>query len=172
MTDALLPAAFLDRDGVLIPDSGYPHKPEHLILTPGAAEAVKTLKDAGFITVIVTNQSGVARGMFTEDVMHGFNRALCDLLAEGGGIIDAVYHCPFHEKAVEDRYRHLDHPDRKPNPGMLLRAAADHGLALDERSLMIGDKGSDMEAARRAGVRPYLFEGGNLAQRVAEILQA
>ena len=172
MTDALRPAAFLDRDGVLIPDSGYPHKPEHLILTPGAAEAVKALNDAGYVTVIVTNQSGVARGMFSEEVMHGFNRSLIALLAKGGGTIDAVYHCPFHDKAVEDRYRHPDHPDRKPNPGMLIRAAADHGLALDHTSLMIGDNGSDIEAARRAGVRPYLFEGGNLADRVAEILRA
>ena len=164
------PAAFLDRDGVLIPDSGYPHKPEHLILTPGAAEAVRALKDAGYTTVIVTNQSGVARGMFSEEVMHGFNRDLIALLEQGGGTIDAVYHCPFHDKAVEDRYRHPDHPDRKPNPGMLIRAAADHGLALDQTSLMIGDNASDLEAARRAGVRPYRFEGGNLLERVTEIL--
>jgi D-glycero-D-manno-heptose 1,7-bisphosphate phosphatase len=170
MTDALRPAAFLDRDGVLIPDAGYPHKSEHLILTEGAAGAVKALKDAGFITVIVTNQSGVARGMFSEEVMHSFNRDLIALLEQGGGTIDAIYHCPFHEKAVEERYRHPDHPDRKPNPGMLLRAAADHGLALDHTSLMIGDNESDMEAARRAGVRPYRFEGGNLLDRVRQIL--
>ncbi len=169
--DAPRPAAFLDRDGVLIPDSGYPHRPEHLVLTPGAAEAVRALKAAGYATVIVTNQSGVARGMFTETVMHGFNRHLVALLARGGGIIDAVYHCPFHKEAVEARYRHPDHPDRKPNPGMLLRAARDLNLDLS-RSLMIGDQPSDMEAARRAGVTGHRFEGGDLGERVRQILNA
>ena len=163
------PAAFLDRDGVLIVDSGYPHRLDQLVLIPGAAEAVTRLNDAGYVVVIVTNQSGVARGMFSEEVMHGFNALLLERLAEAGARIDAVYACPFHAEAVDDRYRHPDHPDRKPNPGMLLKAVAEHDLD-PARSLMIGDQASDMEAARRAGVAGYRFEGGNLDQFVEAVL--
>lgn len=164
------PAAFLDRDGVLIVDCGYPHRPDQLVLIPGAAEAVKRLNDAGYVVVIVTNQSGVARGLFSEETMHGFNRLLVARLAEAGARIDAVYAAPHHAEAVDERYRHPDHPDRKPNPGMLLRAIAEHDLD-PARSLMIGDQPSDMEAARRAGVTGYPFpEGGDLDQFVAAIL--
>ncbi|QYC10095.1 D-glycero-alpha-D-manno-heptose-1,7-bisphosphate 7-phosphatase [Brevundimonas nasdae] len=155
------PAAFLDRDGVLIEDCGYPHKPEHLVLIPGAAEAVRRLKSLGYLTVIVTNQSGVARGLFTEDQMHDFNALLIAQLAQDGGVIDAVYAAPYHADAVIERYRHPDHPDRKPNPGMLLRAIEEHGID-PSKSLMIGDQPTDVEAARRAGVAGHLFKGDNL----------
>lgn len=165
------PGAFLDRDGVLIVDCGFPHRPDQLVLIPGAAEAVKRLNVAGYVTVIVTNQSGVARGMFSEETMHGFNALLVQRLAEAGARIDAVYACPFHAEAVDARYRHPDHPDRKPNPGMLLKAVAEHDLD-PARSLMIGDQASDMEAARRAGVVGYRFEGGNLDHLVAAALSS
>ena len=89
-----VPGAFLDRDGVLIEDSGYPHLDEHLRLIPGAAAAVKRLNDLGYRTVIVTNQSGVARGLFDEDRMHAFNALLLERLADEGARIDAVYACP------------------------------------------------------------------------------
>lgn len=164
------PAAFLDRDGVLIIDCGYPHRPDQLVLIPGAAEAVKRLNDAGYVVVIVTNQSGVARGLFSEETMHGFNALLVERLAESGARIDAVYAAPHHAEAVDERYRHPDHPDRKPNPGMLLKAMAEHDLD-PARSLMIGDQPSDMEAARRAGVVGHRFpEGGDLDQFVTAIL--
>ena len=165
------PAAFLDRDGVLIVDSGYPHRLDQLVLIPGAAEAVKRLNEAGYVTVIVTNQSGVARGMFDEETMHGFNTLLVERLAEAGARIDAVYACPFHADAVDARYRHPDHPDRKPNPGMLLKAITEHDLD-PARSLMIGDQPSDMEAARRAGVAGYRFEGSDLDHLVAAALSS
>ena len=155
------PAAFLDRDGVLIEDCGYPHRPEDLKLTPGVAAAVRRMNQAGYRTVIVTNQSGVARGLFDEAQMHAFNTLLVDTLAEQGAVIDAVYACPFHADAVEARYRHVDHPDRKPNPGMLTRAIADHGLD-PARSFIIGDQPTDIEAGRRAGVKGFLFAGGDL----------
>ncbi|MGQ2991749.1 MAG: D-glycero-alpha-D-manno-heptose-1,7-bisphosphate 7-phosphatase [Brevundimonas sp.] len=161
----LKPAVFLDRDGVLNLDVGYPHLEEHLILTPGAAEAVRQLNQSGFFTVIVTNQSGVARGLFDLATMEAFNARLVRRLAEQGAMIDAVYACPYHDTAVDPRWRHPDHPERKPNPGMILRAAAEHDLDLT-RSLMIGDRESDMEAARRAGVRGFLFEGPNLNEFV------
>lgn len=164
------PAAFLDRDGVLIVDCGYPHRPDQLVLIPGAAEAVKRLNDAGYVVVIVTNQSGVARGLFSEETMHGFNALVVQRLAESGARIDAVYAAPHHAEAVDERYRHPDHPDRKPNPGMLLRAMTEHDLD-PARSLMIGDQPSDMEAARRAGVVGHRFpEGGDLDQFVTAIL--
>lgn len=156
-----VPGAFLDRDGVLIEDSGYPHRDEDLKLIPGAAAAVRRLNAAGYLTVIVTNQSGVARGLFDEDRMHAFNALLLQRLTDDGARIDAVYACPFHADAVVERYRHPDHPDRKPNPGMILRAVAEHGID-PARSILIGDRDSDMEAARRAGVEGLLFEGGDL----------
>lgn len=164
------PAAFLDRDGVLIHDCGYPHRPDQLQMMEGAAKAVKRLNDAGFVTVIVTNQSGVARGYFSEDTMHSFHDLLLNALTKDGARIDAVYHCPFHEKAVDQKYFHPDHPERKPNPGMLLRAAKDLDLDLSDASLMIGDNLSDIQAAERAGVRGYLFKGGNLDEFIAGIL--
>lgn len=156
-----VPGAFLDRDGVLIEDSGYPHLDEHLRLMPGAAAAVRRLNDLGYRTVIVTNQSGVARGLFDEERMHAFNALLLKRLADEGARIDAVYACPFHGEATVERYRHPDHPDRKPNPGMLLRAIAEHDID-PARSLMVGDQPSDMEAACRAGVQGLRFEGGDL----------
>ena len=164
------PAAFLDRDGVLIHDCGYPHRPDQLQMMPGAVEAVKRLNDAGYVTVIVTNQSGIARGYFSEDTMHAFHKLLLAELAKGGATIDAIYFCPFHKVAVEHRYEHPDHHDRKPNPGMLLRAAADLDLALDESSIMIGDNLSDMQAAKNAGVRGFHFTGGNLNDLVSTIV--
>lgn len=163
------PAVFLDRDGVLIEDCGYPHRPEHLQLIPGAAAAVRRMNQAGYRTIIVTNQSGVARGLFSEDQMHAFNGLLVQALAEQGAIIDAVYACPFHADAVDARYRHPDHPDRKPNPGMLTRAIAEHDLD-PARSVIIGDQPTDIEAGRRAGVKGFLFAGGDLDAFVRNIV--
>ena len=163
------PAAFLDRDGVLIVDSGYPHRPDQLVLIPGAAEAVKRLNAAGYVVVIVTNQSGVARGLFDLETMNAFNALLVRRLAEQGAVIDAVYACPYHDTAADPRWRHPDHPDRKPNPGMILKAVADHGVD-PARSFLIGDQASDLEAARRAGVSGFRFEGGDLDRFVRDLL--
>lgn len=164
-----VPAVFLDRDGVLIEDTGYPHLEDQLRLTPGAAEAVRRLNQLGYLCVIVTNQSGVARGLFSEDQMKAFNALLVRRLAAKGAIIGGVYACPFHAEARDERYLHPDHPDRKPNPGMLLRAIADHGID-PAKSFMIGDQPSDMEAARRAGVTGFNFEGGDLDAFVRDLL--
>lgn len=161
MNAPLRPAAFLDRDGVLIEDVGYPHREDQLRLVPGAVEAVKRLNHAGYLCIVVTNQSGVARGYFTEERMHAFNALVVDRLSEAGARIEAVYACPFHAEGVVADYVHPDHPDRKPNPGMLLRAIAEYGVD-PARSLMIGDQPSDLEAARRAGVPGHLFPGGDL----------
>lgn len=162
------PAVFIDRDGVLIEDVGYPHRDEHLRLIPGAAEAVRRWNAAGLVTVVVTNQSGVGRGMFSLEQMEAFNALMLTRLADAGARIDAVYACPFHAEAIDARWRHPDHPDRKPNPGMILRAALDLDLDLGH-SLLIGDRDSDMEAARRAGVNGHLFPGGDLAAFAADL---
>jgi D-glycero-D-manno-heptose 1,7-bisphosphate phosphatase len=166
-----VPAVFLDRDGVLIEDTGYPHLEAHLRMIPGAGAAVRRLSDAGYLCVIVTNQSGVARGMFTEAQMHAFNDLVVRRLADAGGEIAAVYACPFHAEGVVEAYIHPDHPDRKPNPGMILRAVAELGLDR-AKSFMIGDQPSDMEAARRAGVAGCRFDGGDLDVFVAGVLAA
>ncbi len=166
MTRPLRPAVFLDRDGVLIEDSGYPYRDEDLILIPGAVDAVRAINAAGWLSVIVTNQSGVARGLFSEDRMHAFNALLVERLGTLGARIDAVYACPFHAEAVDPAYFHPDHPDRKPNPGMILRAGTEHDIDLS-RSVLIGDRDSDTEAARRAEVTGYLFPGGDLSDFVA-----
>ncbi len=163
------PAVFLDRDGVLIVDSGYPHRDEDLVLIPGAAEAVRRLNTLGYLVVIVTNQSGVARGYFSEDRMNAFNDLLVRKLAGKGARIGAVYACPFHDEAEDPKYFHPDHPDRKPNPGMILRAIADHDID-PARSFLIGDRPSDLEAARRAGMPGFLFEGGDLDHFVRDLL--
>jgi D-glycero-D-manno-heptose 1,7-bisphosphate phosphatase len=164
-----VPAVFLDRDGVLIEDTGYPHLESQLRMAPGAGAAVRRLNEAGYLCVIVTNQSGVARGMFSEDQMHAFNDLVVQRLAEAGGKIAVVYSCPFHADGVVEAYIHPDHPDRKPNPGMILRAIAEFGID-PAKSVMIGDQPSDMEAARRAGVAGYRFESGDLDDFVSGVL--
>jgi len=165
---AVVPAAFLDRDGVLIEDVGYPHREDQLRLMPGAAEAVRRLNRLGYLCVIVTNQSGVARGMFSLEQMQTFNALLVRKLAAKGAIIGAVYACPYHAEATVDEWRHPDHPERKPNPGMILRAMAEHRID-QSRSFLIGDQASDIEAARRGGIPGFRFDGGNLDDYVNEL---
>ena len=154
-TGGSVPAVFLDRDGVLIEDTGYPHLESHLTLIPGADSAVRRLNALGYLVVVVTNQSGVARGLFNETQMHAFNDLIVRRLAA--------------REARDPRYFHADHPDRKPNPGMITRAIADHGID-PARSFMIGDRPTDLEAAKRAGLPGFLFEGGDLDEFVRDLL--
>ncbi len=164
------PAAFLDRDGVLNVDSGYPHRPEDLAWIPGAREAVLDLNRAGYFVFVVTNQAGIARGYYGEPEMAAFHAHMQDELAGIGAHVDAFYFCPFHEDAAIADYRIAGHPDRKPNPGMILRAMREWPVE-PARSFLIGDRDSDMEAARRAGVRGVLFDGGNLQRTVRGALE-
>lgn len=162
--------AILDRDGVLNLDVGYAHRPDQLVLAPGAAAAVRRLNDAGWTVAVVTNQSGVARGLYDEAQVEVFHAAIAAALAAAGAHVDAWYYCPFHPDAVVPAYRHADHPDRKPNPGMVLRALADFAVP-PAGAFLIGDQPSDLEAARRAGVAGYLFDGGDLDALVAKVLR-
>ncbi len=166
---AARPAAFFDRDGAFNVDQGYTHRVEAIEWIPGGPQAVRRLNDLGYWVILVTNQSGIGRGYYDEAAMHAVHAALGAHLAAAGGHIDAVYFAPHHEDAVLDHYRHPDHPDRKPNPGMLLKAMADFPID-PSRSFLIGDKESDVEAARRAGVKGYLFEGGDLDAFVRTVL--
>lgn len=160
------PALFLDRDGVLNEDQGYVHRWENFRWIPGAREAVAAFNRAGWLVVVVTNQSGVGRGYYTEADMHALHARMSEDLAQAGARIDAFYFCPHHPDAAEAAYRHPDPPDRKPNPGMILRALADWPIDRD-RSVLIGDKDSDIEAAQRAGVRALQFHGGDLREFLA-----
>ena len=157
------PALFLDRDGVLNEDPGYVHRWEDFRWIPGAREGVAAFNAAGWWVFVVTNQSGVGRGYYTEADVRALHDQMSRSLAETGGRIDAYYYCPHHPEATQEAYRHPDPPDRKPNPGMLLTAMADWPVDR-ARSLMVGDKDADLEAARRAGVRGLKFEGGDLRQ--------
>jgi len=156
-----LKAVFLDRDGVLNVDHGYAHDYASLEWTPGAREAVAALTKAGVRLIVVTNQSGVARGYYDEAAVHTLHAAMQAEFRCLGGRIETFYHCPFHEDATVEAYRHADHPDRKPNPGMILRGLAEAELDAGD-CVLIGDNLSDLEAARRAGMEGFLFTGGDL----------
>ncbi|MBO1360628.1 HAD family hydrolase [Acetobacter sacchari] len=162
-------AVFFDRDGVLNVDTGYPSVPEELVLIPGAAQAVMRAKACGYVTVVVTNQSGVARGLFDEAAVDRFNAHLADEVAREGGVLDRFYVCPYHPDARVAAYR-CNHPDRKPNPGMITRAASELNLDLS-RSFLVGDKNTDVEAAAAAGIPGYLFSGDNLMSFLSPYLQ-
>ena len=161
------PALFLDRDGVLNEDHGYVFRWEDFRWISGARETVAAFNRAGWLVIVVTNQSGVGRGFYSEADVQALHARMSEDLAQAGGHIDAFYYAPNHPDAPLDAYRHPDPPDRKPNPGMILRALADWPIDR-EASLLIGDKPSDLEAALRAGIRGVLFEGGDLRQFLAD----
>jgi D-glycero-D-manno-heptose 1,7-bisphosphate phosphatase len=162
-------AIFFDRDGVLNVDHGFVHRAEDFEWIAGAREAVRMVNDAGFYAIVVTNQSGVARGFFSEEDVRELHDWMAFDLASIGAHVDAFYYCPYLDDALVDAYRVADHPDRKPNPGMILKGLRAFDVDPD-RATLIGDKTSDLEAARRAGVAARLFNGGSLAVLVREIL--
>lgn len=161
LADKRRPAVFFDRDGVLNRDAGYCYRVEDLEWIPGAVEAIRCVNESGAFAIVVSNQAGVARGRFREADIDSFHSAMSAQLAAAGAHIDAFYFCPYHPDAVDAEWRHPDHPDRKPNPGLIRRASTEWPIDM-AASLLIGDKGSDMEAARRAGIRGLLFPGGDL----------
>ncbi len=148
-------AVFLDRDGVVVDDPGYLADPDLLRLLPGAAEAIAHLRAGGWRVVLVTNQSGVARGALTEARLGQVHERLTAVLAERGSALDAIYYCPHLGNAPVPEYA-LDCDCRKPAPGMLLAAAADLNLNLAE-CWMVGDQPSDIAAGQSAGCRTVLI---------------
>jgi D-glycero-D-manno-heptose 1,7-bisphosphate phosphatase len=151
-------AIFIDRDGTINEDLGYISKPEDLIVYPWVAEAVRLINDAGLKAIVVTNQSGVARGMNTEDDLRRIHDRMTSELRQEGARIDAVYYCPHHPDYGGERYRR-ECQCRKPRPGMLSAAAREHDLDL-ARSWVIGDKASDINLASGAGARGALVLTG------------
>lgn len=159
MSEAQSPAIFIDRDGTLIEEVDYLANPQGVVLIPGAARALVALREGGYKLVLVTNQSGIARGMFDEETLRKIHAFLQSTLAEHGASLDGLYHCPHH-------------PDfgsppcscRKPAPGMIMQAAQDLNLDL-ERSWMIGDAVRDTDAGRAAGTRTLLVRTGKGASQ-------
>ena len=150
---------FLDRDGVLIEEVEYLARPEQIRLIPGAAAAVRRANRAGWRVVVVSNQSGVARGLFPESVLSDIHRTIsARLFEEAGAVIDGFYYCPHHPTEGQGGYR-MECECRKPKPGMLLRAAGELGIDLAE-SWMIGDRLTDLQAGAAAGCRTILVRTG------------
>ncbi|MGC9454923.1 MAG: HAD-IIIA family hydrolase [Phycisphaerae bacterium] len=144
-------AVFLDRDDTIIEDPGYLSDPADVKLLPGADLAIKSLRQAGYKVIVVTNQSGIARGLLTEQRLEEIHDELRRQLDERGASVDAIYFCPYLPDAPIDKYA-VDSDLRKPKPGMLLKAAEEMDLDL-HNSWAIGDSPRDVEAGRRAGCR-------------------
>ncbi len=156
--NTLRPAVFLDRDGTINEQMGYINHICRFQLLFGAAEAIKKLNDAGIPVVIISNQSGLARGYFPETLLDEVHEKMRGLLAEKGAHVDGIYFCPHHPEAKEKRFRAVCNC-RKPKPGLVLEAAKQ--LDLDpERSYVVGDRWSDIKTAANCGARSVLVRTG------------
>lgn len=158
-------AVFVDRDGTLNVEVNYLHRIEDLVLVPGAIEAIRALNQADYLVLVVTNQAGIARGYYDEAAMHRLHDHLADVLAEAGARLDGIYFCPHHP----------DFGDacdcRKPAPGMLHQAAAEHDLDL-RQCWMVGDSAGDIGAGRAVGCRTLLVRTGYGAQTEGTLAEA
>jgi len=161
------PAVFLDRDGTIVREVEYLRSPQELRLLPRAGEAIRRLNEAGFAVIVVTNQSGIARGLLTEDDLEEIHTVLRRRLARRGARLEAIYWCPHHPEAPLLEYRRRCRC-RKPSPGMLLRAGRELDLDLAQ-CYAIGDGERDVEAGQRAGCRTVLVRTGYGAETEARL---
>lgn len=144
-------AVFLDRDGVINVDHGYVSTWEQFEFLPGVPEALRELQDAGYLLIVVSNQSGIGRGYYSEADVASLNQAIAQHLESTVGVtLSGFYHCPHHPTEAEGEFRRQC-DCRKPAPGMIRQAVLDHGIDV-KTSLLVGDKDSDIEAGRAAGV--------------------
>jgi D-glycero-D-manno-heptose 1,7-bisphosphate phosphatase len=151
LTAGKRPAAFIDRDGVINRDTGYVFRIDDFHVLPGVPEGLRCLQGAGYALVLVTNQAGIARGYYTEDQFERLTAHMENLLKAEGIFFAGIYYCPHHPDGIVETYSTVC-DCRKPSPGMLMLAAEE--LCLDlSASVLVGDKRSDIEAARAAGVR-------------------
>jgi D-glycero-D-manno-heptose 1,7-bisphosphate phosphatase len=154
----MTPAIFLDRDGTLIEEAGYLDRLERMVVFPWTVDALRMLGRAGFTLIVVSNQAGVAKGMFDEAFVRETHRVLAERFGAGGARIDGFYYCPHFQEGSVEAYRRAC-GCRKPQPGMLLEAARERDIDLG-RSFVVGDRWSDVEAAQAAGARGVLVRTG------------
>jgi len=155
--NAIKQAVFLDRDGTINIEKDYLYRVEDFEFTDGAIQGIRLLNDAGFLVIVVTNQSGVARGYYDEADVEHLHHHIDELLRSAGARVDAWYYCPHH--TAGNLPYNQDCLCRKPLPGMLLKAASDHAIDLT-RSWMVGDKTADIQAGLAAGCKPVLVLTG------------
>jgi len=159
-------ALFLDRDGVVNEEVGYLHRSEDVRWVEGIVPLCLTAQSLGYKLVVVTNQAGIARGFYTEEQFQSLMTWMRTELTQHGIMLDAVYHCPYHPEHGIGEYKR-EHEDRKPGPGMLLRAARDLHLELAQ-SILVGDRCSDLAAAHAAGLRQAFRMSGTEPEPCAE----
>ncbi len=153
-------AVFLDRDGTIVVHEHYLSSPEQLKLLPNAAEGIRLFREHGYLIIVVTNQSGVARGFFDEERLMLIHQKLIGMLEEEGVVIDGIYYCPHHTEGVIEQYK-INCDCRKPGPGMLLNAAQRYNIDLTQ-SLMVGDSETDMLAGKNAGCKCVLIRNDRI----------
>jgi D-glycero-D-manno-heptose 1,7-bisphosphate phosphatase len=162
-------AIFLDKDGTLIPDIPYNIDPEKITLSNDAVAGLRNLQNEGYKLIIISNQSGVARGYFTEDKLHAVEGKIKEMFVLEGLRLDGFYYCPHHPQGKTPGYN-IECHCRKPAAGMLFNAAAEHDISL-ENSWMIGDILNDVEAGNRAGCKTVLIDNGNETEWVERLFR-